>query len=286
MAQIYHKQRLTFLLENSKNDPIPELAREKTRFAIILFGPPAAGKSTFVEQYIGKNVASPPSLEDRNRISNNRSRFAVDRRVGVRHDNSFLQSYTGNQFKIVNSDDVNFWRTKDHGVWDKRSSAIRDNQLGWTISSGTNFIYDTTGLSYNRIEKAMRALREHEYKVIFIQILSNMYEGLQRNFSRERTVKNTYLFRAYMTIPHMIDRFAALEPDNYYFVHLNDGHYDFYRRVNDKYYQRNKIGEYVDCEDIVGALLGTDQLSKLEIKEWLRRFGRMKAPQKNMEVTA
>lgn len=273
MVQTKYTQYVASLLENSKNDAIPEISRETSKFAIILFGPPAAGKSTFIRNYIGQNFTKPVPAAELKRIRDNRSKMLYDRRA-LPHVESYLRTPSGNQFKVINSDDINYWRTNDENVWDKRATPIRDKQLAAIIDNGTNFIYDTTGMSLNRIDTAMTTLRKHGYKVIFVQLLADMFTGLKRNAARERSVPNVYLLRTYMKIPAMIEKFDELEPDNYYFVFHNGVNYDFFRYRDHQYSHRDARGAYQPCGNPIEELLGQDKKTKDDIHHWLKNFSK------------
>ena len=121
-----------FILEEfSKNDPIPEISKFKTKLGIVLIGLPGAGKSTFINNFI---------------LPRN------------------------SQFKSFSTDDVSNLLTRDPKAYDERSAILNIERLSNYIKTGQNFIYDTTGAHETNIFRIVEESRDLGYTIIFIQL--------------------------------------------------------------------------------------------------------------------
>ena len=89
--------------EFSKNDPIPEISRYKTKLGIVLIGLPGAGKSTFINNFI---------------LPRNQ------------------------QFKSFSTDDVSNLLTKDPKSYDERSAILNIERLSNYIKTKLYLRYD------------------------------------------------------------------------------------------------------------------------------------------------
>lgn len=190
------------LLEYSKNDPIPEL-RDKSNLAVFLFGPPASGKSTFVDGFIKKQQ----------------------------------------DFKVINPDHLSFLQTKDENTYAKGTQAKSAKYTENIIKSGNNFIFDTTGNNFNLITELVKLSKENDYKVVFIHMLTSLYQAKKQNDERKRSVDSEYLEQSYLKSQGLIKQFDELEPHSYYIVVNLYNNIEFFKyqkgkllkRKNDKY---------------------------------------------------
>ena len=141
------------LVEVSKNDPIPEITRVKDHLAIIVVGPPASGKSTFVNNFImprGHSIKS----------------FNPD------------DTYT-----LITGDP-----TRSKNIPGVDDVGLTSKYLESYIKSGNNFVYDSTGNTVPRIQGIIKLARENGYKVIICHLFAPKHVGSVRNQQRIRHV--------------------------------------------------------------------------------------------------
>lgn len=195
--------------EWSKNDPIPEVLRMKKKLAVFTFGPPGAGKSTFVNNYI---------------LSKNQS------------------------FRVVNPDDISQTFTKDPTgkQWHQPSTQLAVSMVRNVAKGGNNIIYDVTGNSYEALRSCMSAVRENGYTVVFIHMLADLNKTLAQNLARKRHVPTDYITTSYQKAQAHISRFASeYKPDAQYVVLNLDNKYKFFKYENGKLL-RHKVDTYVE----------------------------------------
>jgi predicted kinase len=209
-----------FILEYSKNDPIPELDRIKTKLAVFVFGPPASGKSTLIKNFIMSRA----------------------------------------QFKVINTDNISAIRKKIPGISSKlhdkdvnlsdpnlyvpgTSTVARNYIKSIFNSSDQNVIYDTTGNDYENVISLTNLAKDNGYTVIFIHVLAPVVQGIKGNNQRDRHVNQEFLKKSYEKSQSLMKYFAMAKPDNYYVITQLAGQYKFYKYENGKLL-RNKNGKY------------------------------------------
>jgi predicted ABC-type ATPase len=166
--------------EFSKNDPIPEISKFKTKLGIILIGLPGAGKSTFINNFI---LPRNP------------------------------------QFKSFSTDDVSHLLTKDPKAYDERSAILNIERLSNYIKTGQNFIYDTTGAHETNIFRIVEESRNLGYTVLFIQLETNVEIAKKRNISRLRVADDEYIDFTNQRLKHNMELYSRyLKPDSFYVV--------------------------------------------------------------------
>jgi len=177
--------------EVSKNDPIPEISRSDHNLAVILFGPPATGKSTFIKNYI---------------LPKNRN------------------------IKSFSSDDVSVLLTKNPNLRQPGSSVLNVKRIETYIRTNQNFIYDTTGKIDSNIYRICDLSKSVGYKIIFIHFLTDLATSIVANSNRDRRVDKSYLeFSHSRQFSKMKEYFDKINPDNYYLVVRNSNTYQFYK---------------------------------------------------------
>ncbi len=190
--------------ELSKNDPIPELSRANSRLGIILFGPPAVGKSTFFKNYILPRCKN---------------------------------------LKSFSSDDISFLITGDHNDRKSGSSLLTVKKLKNYIKTGQNYVYDTTGKDDSNILSICDISRKFKYKIIFIHVFSDLQSSIIANLGRSRRVSKTYLeFSHSVQFFKMIKYFNDISPENYYLIFRNNHNYQFYKYDGNSIFRKSIDG--------------------------------------------
>ena len=200
-----------FILEEfSKNDPIPEISRFKTKLGIVLIGLPGAGKSTFINNFI---------------LPRNQ------------------------QFKAFSTDDVSTLLTKNPKAYHERSAILNIERLSNYIKTGQNFIYDTTGAHEINIFKIVEESREQDYTVIFIQLQTNVEVAKRRNVSRIRVADDDYIDFTNQRLKQNMELYSMyLKPENFYVVDSTDN-YIFFKYQDGKLLKR-EYDKYVEVSTI------------------------------------
>jgi len=162
-------------LEVSKNDPIPELNRKQNNLGIFLIGHPAAGKSTFF------------------------SNFIKPKQKNVKH---------------FSSDDLSVLRRKAAGEEEQLTkykpgtSVVMRKYLRNFLSSGNNFVMDTTGENKENVKIVFEEAKKHEYDIIFIHLLTPAPKAVQRIKQRQKQGDQDY---DDSDIPSDSDEFAGFD---------------------------------------------------------------------------
>lgn len=187
MKYLNRYSEFNVILENSKNDAIPEIT-QGGKLGIILIGAPGIGKSTFV-----KNFITPKNQ----------------------------------RIKVFSTDDVSLTLTKQHNVYRRGASQLNLRKLSIFIKSGGSFIYDTTGVQKENVESITKEARENGYKIIYIHLMGTLDLSLKQNLQRERNVPDSVVKNIYSEQSRNMKYFSSLNPDNYYIIYNIDGKYKF-----------------------------------------------------------
>lgn len=207
--------------EFSKNDPIPEITRINNKLGIILLGAPGSGKSTFANNFI----------------------FPKNRNI-----------------KNFSTDDVSLMYTKDSKKYHQGASELNINRLIKYISSGNNFIYDTTGAQDKNVFNICKSAKENGYKIIFIQVIVDLNTSKSRNIQRGKNgghqVDEDYIDFVYSRqFKNISDYSKHLNPDNFYIIFNNTGKYKFYKYESGKLLKR-KVDKYLPIKENLNGLKG------------------------------
>ncbi len=186
------------ILENSKNDPIPEI-NQVGKLGIVLIGAPGIGKSTFAKNYI---------------------------------------THKNQRIKIFSTDDVSLTLTKQHDVYRRGASQLNLKKLFMFIKSGGSFIYDTTGVQKENVNNVTQAARDNGYNIIYVHLMGTLDLSIKQNLQRERNVPTDYIKLSYSEQFKNMKYFSSLNPDNYYVVYNIDGKYKFMKYDGQKLLKR------------------------------------------------
>jgi predicted kinase len=195
-----------FLLESSKNDPIPEL-NLKTKLGIILLGAPGSGKTTFAKDFI---------------LTRNQN------------------------IKTFSTDDVSLSFTKDPNTYRKGSSELNVNRLKKFMETGQSFIYDTTGTQEENVRAIHNLAKFNGYTTIFVHVIAPLHVSMSQNKLRDRHVDEDYIRHAYdKQFGNMSKYSSELHPNGYYIVQSKDGKYKFSKYDSGKILKR-RVSKYLE----------------------------------------
>lgn len=186
------------ILENSKNDPIPEI-NQGGKLGIVLIGAPGIGKSTFAKNYI---------------------------------------THKNQNIKIFSTDDVSLTLTKQHDVYRRGSSELNLKKLFMFMKSGGSFIYDTTGVKKQNVENVTKEARDNGYNIVYVHLVGTLDLSLRQNLQRERNVPEDVIKSIYSEQFTNMKYFSSLNPDTYYIVYNIDGKYKFMKYDGQKILKR------------------------------------------------
>ena len=247
------KEYNQFILEEvSRNEPIPEIIGVDRGLAVFLIGAPGIGKSYFVTNHIhSKN----PNIKD----------FSTD-------DVSLLYTKDPNIYYKG--------RELPEGGRTKNASELNLDRMDKFMETGQNLIYDTTGAGkeftdrgFEHIKEIYDKARDCGYKIVFIHLLSTLETSIEQDALRSRHVDPHYIQWAYakqqggevdgQKVEGNIQRYKALNPDEYYLVTSIDQKYKFYKfidgklavRKNDRYVLKESVDNKNSTDQIVETML-------------------------------
>lgn len=198
MKYLNRYSEFNVILENSKNDPIPEIT-QGGKLGIVLIGAPGIGKSTFAKNYI---------------------------------------SHKNQNIKIFSTDDVSLTLTKQHDVYRRGSSELNLKKLFMFMKSGGSFIYDTTGVKKQNVENVTKEARDNGYNIIYMHLMGTLDLSIKQNLQRERNVPENVIKNIYAEQFKNMKYFSSLNPDNYYIIYNIDGKYKFMKYDGKKLLKR------------------------------------------------
>jgi predicted ABC-type ATPase len=200
---------LNFILERSKNDPIPELW-DNDKLGIILMGTPGAGKSTFIKEFINpkKNIKS-FSSDDVNRL--------------------------------INKGD------KDKPPYE-RAGELNLSRVKHTIKEGQSFIYDTTGYYEGSLDFIYNEIKDKGYKLIFIQIIIDLELSKSRNIIRGlgggHMSDDNFIELVYnKQFSNMSRYYYKFKPKSFYVILNKNDKYSFFKY--DGFLRKRKVDKYI-----------------------------------------
>lgn len=183
----------------SKNHPIQEL-KQQEKLGIVLLGAPGAGKSTFAQKVIM------PQLRNA---------------------------------KTFSTDDVSLLYTKDPNVYKIGAAELNIERLKKFITTGQNFIYDTTGANEKAVYDVCKKATKIGYKLVFILVLIDLPSAKRQNIKRAlsggHNVDEDYIEFVYRTQNQTTKGYIKyLKPESFYIVLNKDGKYRYYKHLGDK----------------------------------------------------
>lgn len=195
------------LNENSKNTPIIEIL-QKSKLCIFLLGSPGSGKSTFIKEKI--------------------------------------QSLN-NTFSIVSTDEISNIYNRSSGLnvlnHFKGSSKKTKKRIEALLESGVNFIYDTTGLNFDKVLPLYEESLKRGYTPIIIQLLVPRKVSMERVKLRNQVgtqslVKteyvDKYLNKTESIIKNYIKELKYINQDFKYYLVVNIADELSYYKIKDE----------------------------------------------------
>jgi len=247
-------EKLLKILENninewSKNDPIPEVSRSKNGVYLTMIGPPAAGKSTFINKYVS----------------------------------------VVNSWKVIDPDEINYILSsnraedREYGKWNSSSSRIYSKYIKNIFNNETkpNVIFDNTGNNFERNMEFINYAKAMGYTTVMICVLNTTNKILQNNIKRagsyikkditgqlrkSRTlIPNDYLESILSKITNLISEYKNLKNlDKFYIVLNTEAGYKFLRFDEDNKLEINDKGIWIknesldDLEELNNWIMGTN----------------------------
>jgi predicted kinase len=142
------------ILEWSKNDPIPEVTRSKDGVYLTIIGPPAAGKSTFVNKYV----------------------MAV------------------NDWKVIDPDKVNYilssnkHEDRNYNTHSKIASKSYSQNIKHLFNNPKkpNVVFDNTGNNFTKNLEFIKLAKENGYQTVVVAVLNITSRILINNVKRSQ----------------------------------------------------------------------------------------------------
>ena len=233
------KEFYNFVYEHSRNEPIPEILDKEKGLAIFVFGSPASGKSTFLDQHLLQKVKNckvfnPDDLNVKigkffkvNQLNDLNEIDPDDWKEFQDHLKSTMNIDTSNFYQKM----LKYGKNNDYNV---ATDKLINSWINVYVKNGNNFIYDTSGNDYEKIKKYVKISKENNYDIIFIKIRRDFYSTMLRNMKRKRSVDLPYQLTSYLKTMSNTKIFKDLNPDAFYVVFNKDSEsYKFYKVADD-----------------------------------------------------
>lgn len=214
-----------FLIEHSKSDPIPELTWKKDgKVAIFLFGPPGAGKSVFIRNFILPKLRS-YKIFDPDKYIQKLLKIGRERNIKTPQEkeekiNSIKKTINklNNIYNVdIKLSDENIINIIDNNLFASDVNNILGKQLFLFIeNSNSDFIYDTTGNNFDKISEYSKLAKENGYTILFIKIKTSLNNIVHGNLNRNRIVQPDYQLYTYERSKELEIKYLDLNPDAYY----------------------------------------------------------------------
>lgn len=133
---------------------------------------------------------------------------------------TFAKHHIHRDMKKFSTDDVSLEFTGDPNKYYPKSSEINLQRLKECISTGKDFIYDTTGINENNVIDVYKEAKSKGYKMIFILILIDKSTAKMQNLRRGRIgghmVDEEYIEDVYKEQLKTTKNYLKLKPDAFY----------------------------------------------------------------------
>jgi len=215
----------SFLLEYSKNDPIPELNISSNN-AIFVFGVPGGGKSTFINNFLLPKLKNNYKIIDPDQIIHRLLRIGSEKEVLTEQDRKKKFDNIKNTVQILkdrNNLELNLTDNDIYNIIDNNIYTKNLDDILWSMISSdyknlknTNIIYDTTGNDFERIRKYSKKAKDFGFNIIFFKIETSLSDAVKSNLSRDRIVEPDYQIDSFKKSIELGRKYLTLNPDAYY----------------------------------------------------------------------
>jgi len=216
-----------FLLEHSKNDPIPELTWDKKDKTIIfLLGAPGAGKSTFTKNFLLSKLDNykifDPDAFMRELINIGKEPYKNTPEERQNKFNSIklaIRKIRRLHKTIINLTDDEIYKIIDENLYVKDSYPLLERMFlkFLTTNENADIIYDTTGNNFRKLNEYSKIAKKYGYKILFIKVSVTPIDAIKSNLGRvERSVQLDYQMDVIKNINKLETEYYKLNPDAYY----------------------------------------------------------------------
>ena len=133
---------------------------------------------------------------------------------------TFAKHHIHRDMKKFSTDDVSLEFTGDTNKYYPKASEINLQRLKECISTGKDFIYDTTGINEQNVIKVYKESKSEGYKVIFVLILIDKSTAKMQNLRRGRIgghmAEEEFIEDVYKEQLRTTKNYLKLNPDGFY----------------------------------------------------------------------
>jgi predicted ABC-type ATPase len=133
---------------------------------------------------------------------------------------TFAKHHIHRDMKKFSTDDVSLEFTGDPNKYYPKSSEINLQRLKECISTGKDFIYDTTGINESNVINVYKEAKSKGYKMVFILILIDKSTAKMQNLRRGKIgghmADEEYIEDVYKEQLKTTKNYLKLKPDAFY----------------------------------------------------------------------
>jgi len=232
-----------YLFEYSRNDKIKELTSEKKKkTAIFVFGPPAGGKTTFLNKYVipklknfkvfdpDKLILTLLRIDEYNNISKTEEEIqekikkikATLKIIKEKYNIELTYFIDSKGNKRIFSDDVILEIINNNIFVQEMPELLKKQLITYISNSKSDFVYDTTGNDFDRINYFSKLAKKNGYDVIFVNVATDLEKSIKNNLGRNRVVQLDYQLTSWEKNQEILPRFMKLNPSAFYFYETDN----------------------------------------------------------------
>jgi predicted kinase len=235
------------------DDYLLEKKFNKNKVAIFLLGIPASGKSTFMNKFILPSMRNFKMFDSDHAM---KDLLKIGKEPFIRSEkqrNTKFDKIKKAIEKLKNKYDIILDFTNDeiynmmkNNLYIPTINKYFNNKIETYINtSSSDFVYDSTGNSFQKISKYINLSQQNGFEIILITIKTNIENAITRNLSRSRTAQIDFQVDVIENSPKLNNYYKKLYPNQYY-EYDNDTK-KLFKLINNKLefirpnYLRNKI---------------------------------------------